>query len=231
MICAFTAICAEDAGWIPQYLAEVERLNIPFVLHLDRCPQLAEFFTGHSLCRAVTFQNDPAIEFEERHKQMPLDRVVQGGFHWALAWDIDETFERKTPAKLPVILAEQRHTDCVDIRWLNLWGDRQHLRMDSPFDAGHRVKLLNLQDRRCWTFRSPITNGPKLQGREAQYVHVDLVCLHHGMMTPALRRLHKERWDRIYSTALRGDPNPYGFWKTALETEDRAVLVPNEYLP
>lgn len=49
-------------------------------------------------------------------------------------------------------------------------------------------------------------------------------------MTPALRRLHKERWDKIYSAALRGDPNPYGFWKNAVETEAAAVTEPHDYL-
>jgi hypothetical protein len=57
----------------------------------------------------------------------------------------------------------------------------------------------------------------------------DLVCLHAGMMTPELRRLHKERWDRIYSTALRGDPNPLGFWRQAIETEKDAVLIRHGY--
>lgn len=210
-VCAFTSICEEDRVWIPQYLAEAERLRMPFVVHLDRCkPETAGLFKRHDLLVGVTSQDDPKIEFTEQHKQAPLDLVAQKKFGWAMAWDIDETYEFSAREKIDRIAAMS--VDLVDIIWLNLWNDKAHVRVDGSFMSGHRVKFLNLNSGK-WTFDSPITNGPKLPG--AMIGKSDLVCLHHGMMTHELREQHKARWDRIYTAAVGA--NPYGFWNYALD--------------
>lgn len=228
-VVAFTAACEEDACWVDQYLAEAERLRLPFAVHLDRCPPSIPLvrLTTHPLCVGTTKQDDQAVEFEERHKQGVLDLVAGTGCRWALAWDVDETYERDARARLNA--AANNTADCLDARWLNLWGDRDHVRVDGHWCAGHRVKLLNLQDGRRWRFDHPIINGPKLVGREGVTGQCDIVCLHHGMMLPELRRQHRDRWDRIYSTALRGDPNPYGFWRDAIKTEAKAIMVRHGY--
>lgn len=224
-ICAFTSICDEDACWIPQYLAEAERLGLPFCINLDRCSMpTRRALTRHPLCIGIAVQDDPAVEFEERHKQRALDVVAARGTDWALAWDIDETFEADAPAKLRRLDPD---LDCLDVRWLNLWGDRDHIRVDGAFGEGHRVKLLNLTGGRRWVFDHPITNGPKLVGREAVVTRFDLVTLHHGMMTPELRRLHKDRWDRIYTTAVGA--NPYGMWADACDETITPVLLRHGY--
>lgn len=236
-VCAYTAVCEEDSCWIPQYLSEVERLKLPFVMHADRCSRATiELFFRHPYCLDVTYQNNPRIEFEERHKQRPFDVILRNGYNWAMAWDIDETYEKGAPAKLLGI--QTLDADYVDVNWVNLWNDPEHIRVDGTFGEGHRVKFYNLKTM-LWKFDHAITNGAKpvaswngpIYGApEAKLVRYDLVCLHWGMMTPELRRLHKERWDRIYSTALKGDPNPYGFWRHAIETEEQAVIVPHNYL-
>ena len=233
-ICAFTAVCEEDRVWIPQYLREVERLGVYFAVHFDRCSYATKDMAGHRLCAGYTVQDLPNVEFNEMHKQAVLDLVVTRGFRWALAWDIDETWERHAPEKLST--STFQHPDAgivpydeIVVNWVNLWGDPQHVRVDRP-SAGSRVKLLNLHSGR-WLFDHPITNGPKLQRARCVVTgEVDLTCLHHGMMTPELRALHKARWDRIYSTALRGDENPYQFWKYMTDDAITPVIKENTWL-
>lgn len=212
-ICAFTSVCEEDACWVPQYLAEIARLEMPFCVHLDRCSERTSqlFFDSPWFISSTERRRG---EFNEQHKQGVLDLVATAGFKWAFAWDIDETYEKDAPAKLKELC--KLDVDNVDTVWLNLWDDKDHIRVDPPFDTGHRVKLYNMESGR-WTFEHKIVNGAKIVGRKCSLHKSDLVCLHWGMMTLELRKMHKERWDRIYSTALRGDPNPYGFWKHALE--------------
>jgi hypothetical protein len=225
-------VCEEDAGWLEQYQAEADRLEMPHVVHLDRCSALTRWrVAAHRLCVGTTRQDGPAVEFRETHKQMALDVVAGLGYDWAMAWDVDETYEAGARQLIAEACEAAGEADCIDIRWLNLWGDVRHIRADGSWLAGHRVKMLNLQGGRRWRFDHPITNGPKLVGREGVTVRHPLVCLHHGMMTPEMRRMHKARWDRIYSTALRGDPNPYGFWASAIESEDQAVTVRHGYTP
>lgn len=228
-VCAFTSVCLEDAHWAPQYLAEATRIGVPYVVHYDRCrpedSQLFRYLDKSQLCVGRTFSDSGTREFDERHKQAPFNLVAALEYDWAMAWDIDETYAAEFPLKL---LAECT-ADYVDVRWLNLWGDKDHVRIDRGFAEGHRVKFYNLRGRK-WVFDHPITNGAKLVGRDPVLARVyEFVCLHWGMMSPALRRMHKDRWDRIYSTALRGDPNPYGFWKDAVETETDAVTVRHGY--
>lgn len=238
-ICAFSAICEEDRIWIPNYLAEVGRLRMPFVMYFDRCSEeTTERVQASPWYRGSVSQLDPAIEFTETAKQWVFDLLVDfRQFKWAMAWDVDEMFERTAPEKLARIAALD--CDLVQCSWVNLWDDPQHIRVDGPFSSGRRVKFYNLL-RRKWKFDNPITNGAKacdgkgrILGHEAKIEQVqdDLVCLHWGMMTRELRELHKERWDRIYSKALRGDKNPYKFWDFSLnETEFPPEILLNPYM-
>jgi hypothetical protein len=224
-ICAFTAVCEEDRDWLRQYIWEAERLEMPFVILLDRFSSRPKIL-NHRLCVRVLERHGG--EFTEQAKQPLLDAVQQLGYSWALAWDVDETYERDFSWKSRNLMGLD--VDAIDTRWLNLWGDVHYVRVDREFCKGHRVKFFNLHNRK-WVFDHPITNGPKLAGRKAKVSNATtaLTCLHHGMMTAELRRLHKDRWDRIYSTALRGDPNPYNFWREMVETEDEAVTVRHGY--
>lgn len=240
-VVAYTSICEEDRDWIDQYLSEIERLNINFVIHFDRCSEgTKKRLWTHPRCLAQDAQDNPEIEFTEQHKQGVFNQIVSmPDVNWALAWDIDETWEHDAPQKLRDI-GKSGDYDYIDCPWLNLWDGPQHIRIDGPFASGHRVKLHNLRGSYKWVFNHPITNGPSAYASEANhYIAVtsdmlmlgkaDLVCLHHGMMTPELRRFHKARWDRIYNTALRGDQHTYGFWRDAIETEDSAITVKHGY--
>lgn len=227
-IAAYTSICEEDAYWLEQYLAEAERLALPFAMNLDRCSlQTKRRVQNHILCIGTVEQNNPKIEFDETHKQRVFDLVVTGGFSWAMAWDVDETYERDAKRKLEEIV--DLDADYIDIRWLNLWEDRYHIRVDPPFNAGHRIKFYKLGTY-PWKFTGKVTNGAKhMRGREPRLAKYNLVCLHWGLMTKELRILHKDRWDRIYGKAV--GKNPYGFWNMALDEENYpAVVAPNEYL-
>lgn len=229
-VCAFTAVCEEDTNWIPQYLAEVERLRVPFAVHFDRF--VDEAMSAHPLCVGRTMQPNPCIEFDERDKQGMLELVQRRGFGWALAWDIDETWERAAPQKLQELGRLNSLADHVRCIWMNLWGDRHHVRVDEPF-WGRRVKFLNLRNGVHWKFHNSTVNGPGAfdnrgervnEAKDLRLTDLDLICLHHGMMTRELRLLHKARWDRIYSAANNGDGNPYGFWRLACDESVEPVL-------
>lgn len=227
-VCMFVSVCPEDACWLQLFLSEVDRLNLPFVVLLDRWGFMDDPgpLVKHWLCAGYSKRPYGSGEFNEQHKQIILDLAAAKGFDWAMAHDIDESYERNARKKIDAI--SELDADLVDIRWLNLWGDRDHVRVDSGFASGHRVKFYNLRSGE-WVFDHPITNGAKLVGREGVTVKADLVCLHHGFMTKELRVMHKERWDRIYSTALRGDPNPYGAWKLVCDESIKPVLIRHEY--
>ncbi len=229
-ICAFTSVCEEDRVWLDQYFAEVERLAMPFVMHLDRCSaDTIARVTGHRLCVGHTRQDDPRREFQEWDKQAMFNliqsRTGDQAFDWAMAWDVDETWLRDFTALTGLLRTCQAHQ--VDVPWVNLWGDSRHLRVDGLFKSGHRVKFLTMRNH--WRFDHPITNGPKaLNVPDEQFVteKMPITCIHWGMMTKELRLLHKERWDRIYTAAVGN--NPYGFWNFALDESVAADVVEHD---
>lgn len=221
-VCAFTSICDEDMEFFGNYWLESERLSLPFVLHLDRCKsEESQLFTMHPNCVGYTQQLNPNIEFNETHKQAALDAVKSLGFKWAMAWDVDETYEKSAYEKLWNLTHIKE--DYLDSPWLNLWDSAFYIRTDNGFLEGHRVKYLRLSHK--WRFDSPITNGPKADN--VTLGKIDLVCLHWGMITERLRILHKERWDRIYSKSV--GKNPYGFWDKCLDPTLTPVLIKHGY--
>lgn len=225
--CAFTSVCEEDAVWIPQYLEEVDRLGIDFAVHFDRCsgPTKASM-ESHPRCVGSTKQDDPSIEFDETHKQKVFDLVAGERYKWAMAWDVDETYARNAPGILRELVASDYQL--IDIKWVNLWGDPKHIRVDGAFAAGHRVKFYNLSTGQ-FLFNHPTVNGGKLVGGHCETTRRhDFVCLHWGMMTEEIRVQHKERWDRIYTKAVGA--NPYGFWNYALSPDYPPTVVENPYL-
>lgn len=230
-ICAYTCICEEDACWVDQYLQEAERLNLPFCILFDRCPdKLKRPFVAHPLCNGFAWQDDLTIEFTEQTKQKVFDLVASSGFYWAMAWDIDEVYDRDAPAKLQE-LSKQRGSEYAYgyVNWVNCWETPDQIRIDGPFAGARRVKFYNLEEY-SWLFDHKITNGakacplgskkpfePTFQKRVSRF-YTDLVCLHQGLMTHDLRVQHKARWDRIYTAAVGN--NPYGFWDYCLQYEE-----------
>lgn len=223
--CAFTSICNEDAAWLPTYLAEAERLGMPFVMHFDRCDkQWKDFARARTGLMVGETWNDRGGVFSEKDKQGAFDEVVRLDYRWAMAWDVDEAFEIAAPEKL-VAIADSPYDQLV-IPWVNLWGDEKHVRVDGPFAEGRRVKFYRVDRGLSWVFDHAVTNGPRPRhGREPFTGHADLVCLYRGMMTRDLREQKKERWDRTYGHHLRGDPNSYGFWDYALDEEKYPPVV------
>lgn len=231
-ICAFTSVCQEDDCWVGQYLDEMARLRLPFAMHFDRClADLRVRVLAHPLCVGTTRRDDPD-EFNETHKQAVFNLVQYKKFDWAFAVDIDETFDRDAAVKLQAMA--ECDADYAKTMWVNLWGDKDHIRVDGPFDYSMRVKGYNLKHQ--WKFDHPITNGCKAVDENGDVLpstacedFPELVCLHHGMMTRELREQHKARWDRIYTSAVGG--NPYKFWDYALnEAEFPPVVVPNPFI-
>ena len=226
LICAFTPICEDDVHWIPQYLSEVERLNVPFVVHFDRCSfDTQRRMRGSRLCLHATYQDDRSKEYDETMKQGAMD-VALSRAEWAMHWDVDETWSR-LPTEMPNALA-------LDVRWVNLWGDDQHIRVDGMFseESRKRTKFYRRPPRHGrWVFRSSVVYGPTLL-RNGVSVDVtpeylsDVHCIHHGYKTPELRRQHKARWDRVYGSHSDGR-NPYGTWEFICD--DSIVPVLEDY--
>lgn len=230
LVAAFTCICLEDVQWIPQYLREAERLSMPFAIHLDRCRPGDDAhllrLCKHALCLGTTRQTDKEQEFQETQKQAVLNRLVRKKVRWAMAWDIDETFERDAPRKLlqlPTMTGVSLRTP-----FLHLWEDPRHHRSDVATVRDCFFRL----DAGTWRYIYAAVNGPGLYRRGERIPSTsddfDLVRLHWGMMTPALRQQHKERWDRIYQKAVGW--NPYQFWAHCTDPNIPATIEEHDYL-
>ena len=234
-IAAFTSICQEDKCWLDQYLKEVERLGVHFAMHFDHCTTtVRKEVAKHKQCIGVTHRND-GVMFTEKHKQQVFDVVVANGFKWAMSWDIDETYDYYAPDKLQSIQSND-HT-IITVDWRNLWGDKDHVRVDEAFETRIRHRFINIT-KGAWKFLRPSINGPFLvkdnestQVKNIPHHKSDIVCLHWGMMTRELRVQHKQRWDRIYTNAI--GRQPYKFWDYALDeqTYPPRVVKHNHFKP
>ncbi len=218
-ICVFTAVCEEDKGFIPRYLNEMERLNLPFVIYLDRCSDDTKKLFEHRLCVGSFSQDNLDIEFDERAKQKVFN-LIPKEYEWACALDIDEVFEKNASIVLPDV-------DFVSCYWVNLWGDEQHIRIGEHFAPKPRGKFYRLGTN-VWNFLDKTTNGAYLMNKECVEGTIGLMCVHYGLMTKELRQIHKERWDRIYTKA--SGKNPYGFWDYALDESQEHIITNNPYL-
>lgn len=227
MIGAYTPICQEDERWVSQYLAEVERLGIYFAIHLDRCSLPLKLKTAyHPRCIGYTEQNHPDVEYREDCREKLINMLEERGVTLALLWDIDETWERMAPEKLQNLL-DNKTFDNARVHWINLWGDNQTVRIDNHSNP-YRVKINRLDRGINWTWNGIVVDPYADGRREVTTLGTDLVCLHHGLKTPELRRLHKERWDRVYGYHL--GKNPYSYWNDMLdEVKYPPVLGRNVY--
>ncbi len=242
-IAAYTPICEEDAWLIPQYLAEMERLEMPFAVHFDRCSILTRStMAGHRLCIGYTANDDIALEFSEIHRQGVLDIVARQGIRWAISVDMDETFERNAADKFLAYLQWDEPFAGYRLCSATLWGDSRHLRQNL---GGYQDKMYDVRNY-TWKFLSGVTNGPRAvravpsKGNtwgyhdaldDVAFDYLPIRVLHWGMMTRDLRQFHKQRWDRIYAAPTTGGGNPYGTWNHALDEEHYpAVVVENPYL-
>lgn len=236
-VIAFTPFCEDDAWLLPQYLNEMERLGINFVVHFDRCSAATKLqVLNHHLCIGYRSQDNLHLEYTEQHKQKIFDLVTSlNRYKWALHWDIDEVWEKAAPDKLDALLFSE--ADYLRVAWVNTWGDMQHIRIDPPnFQGIRRVKLYNISEGRKWKFDHAVTYGCKLMDTNgncpddnAAIGETSLVCLHTGLMTRELRLKHKERWDRVYGTAI--GRNPYQFWDYCLdEVAHPPTIIKNPYL-
>lgn len=223
-ICIFTSVCEEDKQWTDQYLKEVERLEIPFAILLDRCSDETKAKFNHPLCVARYEQNED-VEFTERLKQKIFD-LIPKEFEWALALDIDEVLEKDAKSKLN----DLPDCDFIDFTWVNLWEDDKHLRIGIGLGPRSRLKLYNLKN--TWRWIDSVTNGAYIvKGDEivrGEGKLIDVVCVHHGLKTKELRLKHKEKWDRIYTNAI--SRNPYKLWDVVLDESLEHEIIDNPYL-
>lgn len=227
-IATVTPICEEDARWADQYLAEVERLDAHCIMFFDRCSQATvDRFTRSKSYADGYWQRDPKRGYRESDRQVPMDTAVKLGYDLSVMLDMDETLERDAPEKLRNLPDGDRWT----VNWLNLWGDKDYVRVDKAGRGGNpwRVKIHRLQCGVEWYWKGPLVVDPYCQrtrprpgksmqlGGDVDVPSVDsgITCLHWGLMTRELREMHAARWDRVYGE-LTGK-NPYSFWHDLLD--------------
>lgn len=232
-----TATCEEDKQWFSQYLNEITRINMSFVIHFDRCSdETKSLFRRHPLCVGSSEMNDPNHTYGEMDKQMAFD-VIPKDYDWMMPLDIDETMEKRFNEKVETLDTMDLKFDIIDCPWWNLWDSPKHIRIDGPCQTGHRVKFYNLHRAPLlWKFYHPTINGmtlfedDKMQKRRSEFIlnKLDISTLHWGLMTKELRESHKARWDRIYSSHV--GKNPYGFWDWMLDEKITPVIREHDYL-
>jgi hypothetical protein len=213
-LCVFTAMIEEDANWLDMYLAGLNRLDLPFVMHFDRCSdETKKKVASNQGCCGTTARNKPDREFEESDRQDVLNLVGRMGFDWALALDIDEVLERDAKPKLEVLNAS--YADVAEVQYWHLYRDFHTVCADSG--SGMAGKITRTKGYHvgngAFTFASPIINRPRFCRNYAVFKS-DLVVLHTGFMTPELRAMHRARWTRIYG---RFGHNPYGKYEPERE--------------
>ena len=230
-ICVYSSIWDGDAHWADQYLSELERLNLPFMMHFDRCSQdLKVKIRSHRLCAGSTDKGLNPEAFDERDKQGVFDLVAKAGFRWGLAMDVDETWERDFLKNASQVLSLPNDVVRVITHWKNLWEDQQHIRIDGPFAPGAcmgmRKKFYRVDTGINWKYKSPINNGPYPE--DCTTVSLDITCLHWGFMRKEWRQQHKKTWDHNYTTT--NGSNPYGSWNHTLDESITPILENNIYI-
>lgn len=214
-IVACTPLCEEDAVYIPQYLAEVERMEVGFFVYLDRCSVgTKDALRRHPACLGSVSQDDPAVDYQENVREQLYQKAVEHGCCMTILWDADETWSRDAPG-LVQDWRQRKDWDCLRATWLNLWGDREHVRLDNPSNP-ERVKVHRVNGTVQWRWVGGIVVDP-YPSRQVRQLDSGLVCLNHGLMTYELRLQHKARWDRIYGR-MNGK-NPYDYWDLLLDEE------------
>jgi hypothetical protein len=200
-ICAFTPMSNEYIDWLDQYLAGLKRLDMPFVMHFDRCSDATiSKVCQNPACLGHTRQDDFNRDFMEGDRQGIMDIVRTLGFNWALMLDIDEVLERDAAPKLAAL--EASNADSAEMLYLDLGPDVHHYSEDRGSGQSgwkSRTKAFRVGDGR-FTFRNPQYIYPLWpEGRDGGVVfQSDLVILHTGHLTPELRKWHRDRATRLF---------------------------------
>lgn len=208
---AVTPMCMEDERWLPQYLAEVERLQMPFAVHFDKCPMAFRRQVGeHPLCVGWTLNHSG--HYCERFRAGPLKQLEANGFNAAVFMDFDETFEPAFGHKLRKL--------CLDtswqrarVYWYNIHEKPDTIRIDNPSNP-HRLKIFRLNAGVTWDFRGIVVD-PYSTPKDVLTASTNLVSFNWGLMNDELRQQHHDRWDRLY--AQEAGKNPYSFWQYLID--------------
>lgn len=221
-VVAAIPVCEPDAVlWLDRLLANLASVGVGVAWFLDNVSDLT-FQKVESFPNTIGWGklDDPSVPFREIHRQHPLNLAVRAGAEWMLRMDVDEELEPNAA----VVMAPLLSAKCAwKARWYNVWRETTPLpliRFDPPFRPAdnYRVCLHPLRDYQ-WQFR-PTAVASAYCNREIATEWSDLRLIHRGFSTPELRRMHKERWDRLYA------PNPYGMWNAACDEAKEAWLWP-----
>lgn len=103
----------------------------------------AEILSGHPKV-AELLRKPHGESWNERDNQMSLIKAGRRlGASWFLAVDADERLEEKFVRDLPQLIedAEARGMEAYSMRLLELWGDRNHYRVDGIWKGKARYRL------------------------------------------------------------------------------------------
>lgn len=209
-----------DEKHFPRFLKEIDRLGLPFAVYFDHCTrETYKLFSSHRLYFDGFDDVDQYSSFDEGSRRYPLNILIKAGFGHILQMDLDETLERDGPAKLRDVL--KNGADVTGFWCLDIW-DRPESslseteepgfwrRIDGPFGAGKREKVFKVTGN---TLRWPAATAhapdvwPTGKTKEESVVKMaDISVIHWGIRNLADAQFHRERWDRIYTRAVGGNP-------------------------
>jgi hypothetical protein len=216
----FLCICEEDAiRWLDQLLPNLEAIGLPVSWYADHCsPETLVRLRSMPFTLAV--HDEQVKPFSEQSKEIAFDAL--SGFDWAVQMDSDETWQTDAGELLRQALASTSNL-LVRCPMVTMWEHEGKMMVRTDLGSQrYRIRIYNLAYR--WHWADPVTNGPYAIGYtgDAQPFDIPVRVFHWGYSTPALRLMHKERWDRIYGSHI--GRNPYGLWNQITDPNDKPVL-------
>lgn len=216
-------ICQVDADrWLTRLLANLSKVPVGVAWYGDQIEaDTVERIWEFAQTIGIALQSNKHETYAERCRNYPMEMAVELGAEWMLRMDSDEQI---VVEDWPIIEdAIRQEPRAWKLHWYNVWLESMPLpmiRFDPPFQPAHnyRVVLHPLKGYK-WEFR-PGSVASAYCDKAIEERMCDARLLHYGFSTPDLRKMHKERWDKLYS------PNPYGMWNAACDEKKMAWLWP-----
>lgn len=224
-------ICINDEDfklWWQQLSENLLDLDLDVAWYLDLVsPETEEAIK--SFPKTVFVHSEKGGLFSEMSRQIPMDYLRDNGYDWTFQFDSDEIIQTGSKEKLIKELSI-RDGDVGRMPLETVWIEdgKKFLRRDDRF-FGSRTRIYSMKNR--WRFFNAKTNGPYVRDdrNQPQYAKkeffVNIPIYHYGFSTLEIRKMHEERWNKIYG---RHGGNPYGLWKDALDDSIEKVLIPYE---
>ena len=144
--------------------------------------------TGH-----VEVIREPELQTEEAQREFLASYAKLQGFTWAVSLDADEEFEedRETLRKYLSRLSPTTHS--LFLRILNTYNDTKYFRIDGVFGNHGTLRIFRLSNAKIRAVNPNIHTGSSLFYPTEYRSHSCLRIIHHGFLTPEMRK-QKYEW-------------------------------------